>query len=276
MKTIYTIIYAGTKPQYDEKIGVGLLCMAGNELYFHFSKAKLTIISGLLEPAAKKMLLTSLKSMETYLIQVQEGSGFLGHQDPLVVTENYISYLHRYSHNLIQFSAPRTMDVSMNRSDFELFFQETIFRHEDFEDVKQKTGKPLDYFRKTLKPTLIEYVNTDFEVTSDFISTLVTPVSVDLFGKNGAYVAGQSFDFSKQYTELKKEVNAFMYLTTQTESIDKAAKCFVIGEEPAKAENRNHQLWKILSVSGTVEFVPLNELDRIEDYLIRNDVKPVV
>lgn len=277
MKAYYSIVSISTNPALNEKFNVGLLCVTPTGTYFHFSQAKFKIIAKLLGANAAKLALSALQGMDARVNAVKDDTSFLFENDGLSqVAEPYINYLHRYNNNLIQFTETRPIDVEVNKSVFELLFKKYIFEQEVFDIIEKPKVNTFTKIRNSFKRKASSYANVNFDVDQSVISDLLVPVTVDVFGKNGAYVTGQTFDFVKNADKLQSEITSYLYLIEHTEKADKNSTCFVLGDEPSKKEKQNHLFWSSLRSSKIVEMVPLDESDRIIDFMKQKGVEPIV
>lgn len=278
MKPYYSIVSVATKPQLDEKFNIGLLCVTPENTFFHFSLAKFNIVSKLLSANGRKLALSALKGMDEQINEAHELPGLFGNQKPEklnAVAEPYVAYLSRYNNTLVQFSKPINIDLTIDQTVFKALFKKYIFTDEVFETVIKPKSKSFTIIRNQFRTAASHYANINFDVTQDVIKDLVVPVKVDVFGKNGAYVSGQSLDFTKNKSALQSEISSFLYLTEHTLKADKDSKSFVLGEEPSKKDQVNHQLWQNVHATDIVEFVPANESDRIIEYMKEKGVEPI-
>jgi hypothetical protein len=276
MKTFYSIVSIATKPFFDEKISVGLLCINDFETYFHFSSAKLKWVGKFLSNDAKTQALNSLKSIafEVKKSDIESNEFFINSNLPF--SSSYLNYLSRYNNNLVQFSAPIEIEIELNSVVFEKLFHKYIFAEEKFQVLKtEKKQSIIETFRNTFKPKIKQYANTDFTVNHHIIKDLITPITVDLFGKNGAFVTGQAIDFSKETSNLAKDINSYMYLALATEMNDSDAKCYLLGEEPKKDLVKNHQIWNNARKAKNIEFLTFDESEKVIEYLERRKVRPI-
>jgi len=281
MKTYYSIVSIATKPQFDEKFGVGLLCVSPEEIYFHFSQRKFNIVSKLLPKGAASLALSSLKSIDRGVRDSSETSELLfkGGDRSGMVSEGYLNYLNRYNNNLVQFSVPVSLDIEMDQSTFEAIFRKFIYADEVFQQTMMLVDMPnkpsFNTYKKSIQKKAEVYVNTNYPVSKERISGLVFPITVDMFGKNGAYVTAQTIDFSKGNTALHNAINEYMYLALSTEMNDDNAKCFILGDEPDKSLEANHKIWTNTRENSKVEYVPFDESDRVIEFFKEKGVEPV-
>lgn len=279
MKIYYSIVSIATNPKLDEKFNIGLLCVTPESVFFRFSEVKFNIVSKLLSANGKKLALSALKGIDLQLNGSESETSDIFTGSPIelsnAISESYISYLNRYNNNLIQFSNPITIDLNIDDSVFKSLFKKYIFAEEVFELVVKPKPKSFTTIRNQFRRSASLYANTNFDVTQDVIKDLVVPVNVDVFGKNGSFVTGQSLDFSKNVQQLQSEISSFLYLTEHALKVDKGSKSFVLGNEPLKQYRINHDLWENVRKATIVEFVPLNEADRIIVYMKEKGVLPV-
>ena len=280
MKTYYSIVSIATNSKLDEKFNIGLLCVTPESVFFHFSETKFNIVSKLLSTNGRKLALSALKGIDLQINGDKKETSdiFTGIPKELsnAVSESYISYLNRYNNNLIQFSNPITIDLKVDYSVFKVLFSKYIFGEEVFDIIDKPKSKTFTTIRNQFRRAASAYANINFDVTKNVIQGLDVPVHVDVFGKNGAFVTGQSLDFTKNDFHLKSEISSFFYLTEHTLKADKDSKSFVLGDEPSKKENENHQLWQIVRSAKIVEFVPTDESERIINYMKEKGVEPIV
>jgi hypothetical protein len=94
-------------------------------------------------------------------------------------------------------------------------------------------------------------------------------------GINGMPVAGQTIDFDKKHHFLENDIARFVSLTKAIELEGKEkGKYFVLGHEPDKKDDKNHLLWEQIKDSKFLEFVDVNDVDRVEEYIEKHEVKP--
>jgi hypothetical protein len=144
-----------------------------------------------------------------------------------------------------------------------------IYANEVFDTIIQPKTKSFASIRKKFRKAASPYANTNFNVTDEVIEDLIAPVNVD------AFVVGQSMDFAMSPSQLQSKITSFLYLTEHTIRVDKKSKSFVLGDEPSKKDKENHQLWQNIRKAKIVEFVPMNESERIIAYMKEKGVAPI-
>lgn len=280
MKAYYSIVSIATKPQLDEKFNIGLLCVTPENAFFHFSDEKFSIVAKLLSSGGRKLAHSALKGMDEQLNSIPPVNKVnlfseFKNENPNAVSSNYLSYLSRYNNNLVQFSAPISIDLEIDRAVFNALFQKLIYSDEIFGILEKSKIFSFSTVRNNFRKAASPYANTNFNVTQKVIKDLIAPVKVDAFGKNGSFVMGQSIDFNKSIFSLQSEITSFSYLTEHTYRLDKDSKSFVLGNEPSKKEKENHDMWRNVRNAGIIEFVPTDEAERIISYMKTKGVMPL-
>ena len=277
MKSFYTIVSISPKPQLNEKLNVGLLCVSEEASFFEYSNTKLNVLKKLISPEAFKLAQATLNGIkETIHPKKKSKSTPLFEIEKNRVEEGYVAYLSRYNNNLVQFTEPKTIDLEINSAVYQKLFEKYIFK----EKVQQLiyADLPVESFtskRNHFRNAAKQYANVNYRVTSEVVNDLIAPVKVDVFGKNGAFVAGQTFDFSKNIDALTSEVTSYMYLSEHTHKMDQETKSYALGNEPAKKDKLNHLVWKNLQKSSLIELVPFDESERIIEYMKQKGVAPI-
>ena len=128
MKSHYSILSAVVRPEIQEKISIGLLLVSADELFFSFSKNKISILKSLLDPSLYKFLNETIRQID--LAVSSENSKketlFANNDHSMQFSESYLSYMNRYSNNLINFSSPVQIDLPANVSLCNFLFKKYI------------------------------------------------------------------------------------------------------------------------------------------------------
>lgn len=279
MRTIFSILYISISATLDERVSIGLIMSNGEEHFFKYSQQKLQAIKGLLNNESYLILKTYLKSLEKEINTTEENGNNLFSIDipskAKWVNHSYISYLSKYSNNLLQFSEPKFIDVSLSSAIYKRVFEKYIF---EYDDVISVDNLPNVYqnIRTKLYPKISGKVNIDRTLTSNDFSNLFAPVEVNFIGVNGVTVAGQVFDFDKRHYNLENDITRFISLTKAIElSGQKDGKYFVIGREPqTNPTDKNHMMWSQIRDAKFLDFVDIDEISIVEEYIDNNHVSP--
>lgn len=276
----YSTISISTGAQTGESFNIALVCIGEDRAYFHFSKTKLKIISELFSPHAVRLFKASMEgvqeSVHAYnLKEISKEELWEYSNKPKELSFKYLSYLSRYNNNLVQFSKPVQVDLAINDSVFEAFFQKYVYKQEAFNPVVKQEDKNKRLYKEFLSQAE-PYVNTKFKVDQEFIPSLVMPKQVDMIGKNGAIHIAHFVKFDANLQTLKHNIDSYMYLALSTEvQENKGSSCFLIGEEPAKT-SKNHKIWKAINETPNIKYIPFDERGRILEHFEKEEVRPLV
>lgn len=279
MRTIFSILYIPISATLDERVSIGLIMSNGEEHFFKYSQQKLHAIKGLLDNESYLILKTYLKSLEKEINTTEENSNMLFSIDIASkakwVNHSYISYLSKYSNNLLQFSEPKFIDVVLSNDVYRRVFEKYIFEYGD-EIFVANSPNVYENVRTKLYPKISGKVNIDRTLTSDDFSNLFAPVEVNFIGVNGVPVAGQVFDFEKRHYNLENDITRFISLTKAIElNGQKDGKYFVLGREPqTKPTDKNHMIWTQIRDAKFLDFVDIDEIGIVEEYIDTNHVTP--
>jgi hypothetical protein len=280
MNTFYSILYVPIRPALDEKVSIALFLRQEDDVFFHYSNSKLNVIKQLIPGNAFGLLKSYLKNIEGHIseLDINSDNGKLKLSDEKsgrFIDEKYFNYLSQYSNNLLTFSKPKAINISVNQELFEKLFEKYIF---DLEHAEEEIKKQTVYekVKKNLFPKIDTRVNIDWHLTSKEIPNLFTSTNVDFIGRNENPVAGHTFDFFKRHYNLENDIARFVGLAKAFElNGEKNGQFYVIGKEPNKKKfPTHHTTWKEIHESNFLEFVPVKEIDRIDSYLIDHDVQP--
>jgi hypothetical protein len=272
MKNIYSILSIPLNTTLNERVSIGLIMSNGEKHFFKYSLSKLQVIKSLLSSESYLLLKTYLKSIDKEISKL-DGDMF---KDSLKwINDSYLSYLSRYSNNLVEFSQPKTIDIEFSEKMFQLFYSKYIFV-EEFEIIKEHKVNIFNKVKRNLHPSIENKVNINFTVTSQNLENIFAPVEVNFIGMNGAPVAGQVLDFTKSHFYLESDLTRYISLSKALElEGERNGKYFVIGNEPKKNINpKNHILWNHIRETKFLEFVSVKETGKIKDYINERDVRP--
>lgn len=274
MKTLYSILYVTLNATLNERISVGVIMTNGIEHYFKSSSEKLLAIKSILEDERYNIVKTYLKSIEKEIgfeeTQLSDKSNIKTNW----VNKGYLSYLSQYSNNIIQFSSPQNIDVELNFSNFRRVFEKYVFKiFEEKDEIEAFNVHSI--VRSKLFPKIASKVNLEKKITSNDFENLFAPIAIDFIGKNGVPVAGQTIDFEKKSYYLENDVTRFVSLTKAIELKDNPkGKYYILGREPQNTNDKKHQLWEQIRDSNFLEFVDIDEVGIVEEYIEVNNVRP--
>lgn len=283
MKTFYSILYVPIRPEVKERLTIGLFMQSDKQVIFRYSSHKLEVLNHLLPKQAYNLLKLSLHSIGRSIDKVKQH--YEVSVDSLIpevnldynlVGEPYFQYLSKYNQNLIAFTPPQEIDISVNIDNFKKLFDKLIYEGELIQKTKHEKTDVVKNTRSLLKPKIEKNVNWDFKVTNKHFSKLILPsIKVDFIGKNGNYITGKTLDFEKPEHSLDNSIAKHITLIGAIKLARDQSKCFIIGKEPNKKLKEQHLLWKNIKNSDLLDFVDVNEYERVSDYITSNDVQPI-
>tara|TARA_R100000935_G_scaffold15037_2_gene29863 strand:- start:23 stop:883 length:861 start_codon:yes stop_codon:yes gene_type:complete len=277
MKTFFSIIYLPFKPDLQEKISVGLVMSNGEKTIFKVSDKKLQIVKNLISNQRYNLVKSYLNNISEEV--ASKSNDFTLDIDFKTINnwlnESYFNYLNRYSNNLVIYSEPRNIDLEINSENFKTIFQKLIFDFNEEVDLI-KIENILTKVKTKLYSKIEDRVNLNVTLKSSDFKELLTPVDVNFIGKNGKVVAGQTIDFVKRLYNLEHDLTSFISLTKAVDYPNKyKGKYFLVGQEPDKKEHpKNHKTWRHVRDSHLVEYVDLEETEKIQEYIFSKDVTP--
>lgn len=283
MKTFYSILYVPIRPEVKERLTIGLFMRSEKQAVFHFSVHKMEVLNHLLPKQAYNLLKLTLQSIERSIIKAQKH--FNGSLDSLIPAENldynlvgepYFQYLSRYNQNLVAFTSPQEIDLTVNLNNFKKLFDKLINEGELIQKTRIEKTDVVKNTRSLLKPKIERNVNWDFKVTNRHFSKLILPsILVDFIGKNGNYVTGKTLDFEKPEHSLDNSIAKHITLIEAIKYESNQSKCFIIGKEPNKKLREQHLLWQNIKNSDLMDFVDADEYELVSDFIIKNEVQPI-
>lgn len=275
MKTIYSILYINLNTTLNERVSIGVLLSNGENNKFKHSSEKLLAVKGLMEPERYNLIKSYLKSLENTINVIEDAPIGITSLKREWVTESYIGYLSKYSNNLIQFSEPKYIDIEFSFENFKRVFEKYVYAYEINLEIIQHESI-YTKVKNILYPKIDTHVNLDMTLNSSHFENLFAPIEVNFIGVNGIPVAGQTIDFTKKHYFLENDITRFVSLTKAIEIEDKKYKgqYYVLGCEPETKNMKNHLLWEQIRDSEFLEFVDINEVGVVEEYIEKNNVRP--
>lgn len=278
MKTHYSIIYSRINPTSEERLNLGMIMLSETgAMTFRYSSEKLGLLKKLLpDEGSHKLVAAYLKGIENKT----------KHKHELIdsskdISASYLSYLSDYSNNLISFSNPTTLDIPFEKSVFEKLYEKWVFKEEKhLPQIREEIGL-MEEIRSAMFDRVAHQVNTHVKLDAEKLNFVMFPVTVDMIGRNDQPVLNQFVDFKANKASLRNAIQNYINLIKPFELEEgSSGKFFIVGDEPNKSENAHqHLIWEHLRDSPLIqaeilELVPINEVQRVEEYLNEHDVKP--
>jgi len=276
MRTFYSILYTTLNTALNERVSMGLLMSNGENNIFKFSQDKLTATKGLLELESYNFIKKYLQSLEKDINTKEAAKGIFKNEaiGKDWTDESYIRYLAKYSNNLIQFSEPKTIDINYNLENYKKVFEKYIHAYQQ-EDRIIKVDTIYDKVKLELYPKIEKHVNLDFKLDASHFKNLIAPIKINFIGINNVTTAGQTIDFDKSKYHLENDITRFITLTNAIDlKENKKGTYFILGSEPEKKNYKNHSVWEQIKDSDFLKFIDVNEIEIIESYMDKHEVKP--
>jgi len=283
MATYYSILSVLIRPEIQEKISVGLLLFDKKKIFFNYSKNKLHAAKSLLQEDAYKLLKDSIRNIENKAINENDllgsrNSKQLVFNDEMLLNSfspDYISYLSRYNNNILSFTTPKKIDLSAEDKIFKKLFSKFIDVNEKIDSGIPKP-KSIEIFKQQNKPRLVKHFNVDKEVSSTEIPNLIMPVKVDFLGRNEIPVYVQTIDLDRRLYDIENDVAVLLSLNSAFNQNKEKAKGFVIAQEPAPNDKKQHGIWNELRKSPLFEYVDISEGEKVIEYAQKHNVFPLI
>ena len=272
MKSYYNILSVLVRPEIEEKITIALLFVTDNKVYFECSKNKLQIAKSLIDSSLYKYLTESIRQIENAVNMEKNKLGTIFENEGLDIkfSEGYLSYMNRYSNNLISFSNTMQIDLPYDAELFSFLYKKYV----DSIGIVPRKHKPLNQIKEEFYPIIESYYNTDVHLTSDQITNLPLPVNIDVIGKNEIEVFAQIIDFERPVYNIRQDVGELNFLMGAFESGKSVS--FLFGDEPdKKIYPKSHDAWNDLRRWNKLNYCPLSELDKLKVYAEQHGVKPL-
>lgn len=282
MVTQYSILSVLIRPEIQEKISIGLLLFDLNEVYFSFSKNKLQVSKELLSNPSYKILKEILENIEKKVesdnLKQFDKKRFKIYKNKFVdstFSTSYISYLSKYSNNVISFTNPKEIYLEINNQNFTSLFKKYVDDIIETTEIAPKL-KPVEFIKNQFGERLKDYYDINKEVTHEQVENLISPVRIDFAGRNEIDVYAQTVDMEAGSGSVANHINAFIQLKTTYAKNNVPMKDFVIAKEPEKElYPKQHDMWNQLRTSGILNYLDLSESEAIITYAEQHSVIPL-
>ncbi|MFN2430691.1 MAG: hypothetical protein ABR574_11780 [Cryomorphaceae bacterium] len=264
MAAITSELYVRSSSVVDEKICIGLFVINDDNVFFDYSKKKLSISLKLVESLDKSTIVHWLESLKEKISR-DHRSDELGYfrSDFNSAT---LDYLNTYSNGVFYFSKPKPIATKVSEQSFKVLFRKLV----DSEmGVAKEFGTPnfKREVRAILKTAPFKRIDTSYKVLPDLVSGIYAPHKIDLIGKNGSLLVGDSIDFNAPPASIDKSLFEFDRIARGLKKLsierglDDKGKYYAYFSPPEGEEGK-----KVLSLAlkdRNKSFV-LKELDHLE------------
>lgn len=265
----YTTLYLQTNAASRERLAVGLLMVenSGQRAHFAYSQRKLSLGRQLCSKDRLRDVRWGLENLARLVNRmVPEELPFpdIGLASPL--TARYLSYLHRYQQNLLQYGEPVAIDLPCTNANFEFLYQEQVDDEPEPAPVSEQRRQLLALpEREVLRARFNQNVRVDRRVDQ----RIDVPVRVSLLGKNGVGYYGKIIDPFRPIQFIDTDTSSFYALTVQT----KGSKHYAISREPdALLYPKQHKAWDTLRNIRQITYLDVSEIGLLEAEAEQNGV----
>lgn len=275
MATQYSILSILIRPEIQEKITVGFLLMDDNNVFFNYSKNKLSVAKNLLSANAYKSLKDALHNINASAENknLNEQSNTITTRKSNTFTKSYIEYLSRYNNNILSFSTPKEIELDASIDIFSKLYRKfidnsTIIERKPFTSCIQR-------FKQEKRSILSKHFNIDKKVTNKEIPNLIVPVTVTFIGQNEVPTFVQSLDFEKRTDFLSNDISEILYLQRAFKDENKESVAMSIINEPDKIKfPQQHEIWRQLRNTSGIIHYDISEAEAVIEYAIQHNVQP--
>lgn len=282
MSVFYSILHVPLRVEADERLSLGLLMRAGNQVFFGYSTDKVNWVKDLMPEERHRLLKHALKNIEDTLSQDAQAVGAFQYalfpspeRASSFSQEPYLRYLSQYHHNLLTYTPPQPIDLPGTREVFLRLFEKLVGFAPTEVAPLQRAFDLEEVVSTQLYPQLQGRVNLDLQLTSREIPTLFLPTKVSFIGRNDAPMVGRAIDFNKRTYNLQHDLTEMYTLVKAFEEHGQQHGIYyVIGTEPVHSHPKAHDIWDTIRRSKTVTYVDLDDIACIAAYAEAHAVAP--
>lgn len=274
MKSFYSILTVPIRPSSQEQLNIGLLLVDERNLLFKFSAKKLDFIKKLIPESSFNLL-------RSYVFGLADK--FSGNDEVMrskFIKTEFVSYLSNYNSNLLTFSKPTPIELEVTDQNFQKLFEKFVFLFEmDLMQISVKESPTMkEQLTLSLYSKIKERVNLNKTITTKELPTLLVPsVKINFIGQNNSPVAGQEVDFESSVNSITNSISRLISLIKAFDMENRRGQYYIIGKEPdRKLFGAQHDNWQHINQSNLIDFVDVNEVETISDYVRHHGVRPFV
>lgn len=267
-----TILKVPVSSYSKEFLALGLFASDGRDAFFKVSRHKMGILKNLLSEDSFHLLESKMKMMKRDFKNSIETDSISFDTSHTLWSQNHLEYLSKYSNNVLQFDKPQAIDLALNEDVFDRLFERYVSAHAPTKREHKTRFKTV--LRNKLKPQIDDRVTWDAVIDKNRVHNLIFPkITFDFAGVNGGLVIGHGQDFSKKYVDVRDELATLYSMVGLNGDI---SQIFLVGKEPKKSLNDNHQLWQEFRSLKGIKYIEVDRtLDEIVEFVHAHDVTPL-
>ena len=139
----------------------------------------------------------------------------------------------------------------------------------------QPVKQLLQSFKTNHKTVLQQHFNLEATLSTQAIPQLITPIKIDLIGKNQQTVFAKSINLDTDIHRLESQLAQILLLKDALTQAKETPKAFLITAEPSKNKPKNHAIWQQLLHSSSLEYIDVNDASKIIEYAKTHGVEPL-
>lgn len=281
MNTFFSILSIKTNSYSEEKVTVGVMAIASQEVFYAYSKSKLNLLDKLVFQSGLTQFAGSILKQYEHTVKETNANLKSGQisliQKTNLFTKDYFDYLSKYNNGAVQFSEPVVLNKDFTKEDFENYYAKFVG-----EPISQDKEKPVVSFYKKVKPlihkeNIEQKADVNFEFNPQEFLGILKTTQIPLLTKNGAIQALQLVDFEKQFNTI---VNHFYETKIIHNALSKfsekkgleLSKIKIGFEKPA---NKTEQ-FKVFNMAfkeykNDFEFITLDEIDDYTNEIVNSN-----
>lgn len=278
MKGFYSIIKFAPNILTEDCISIGMIFFNGKSFQFFVSSKKKSLAKSV--SSDKSIDLNFLsgqieKKINALNDEMQDQN--LGFDLRKFSTPQYFEYLHRYSNGVLQFSSPKTINVSTNVD----YFQDLVksFFNEGFEVKTVRVKSEVEKYREIIKSRLIdrveERVHTYYQFSPEKNPSIYFNFEIDCIGQNGAMVGAKALPFDK--STLDKDISHyFALISTLSDQQGKFLRdnsFYLISREPDNVSSKEHKVWESILENQLIRVIDPEESDLVAEQIEERNAK---
>ncbi len=280
MKGFYSIVKFAPNVLTEDTIAIGLVFFDGMSFRYFESSRKKTLAKSLLNDKSVDLKFLSRqidKKIKSLNMEPTEPN--LGFDLRKFSKPEYFDYLNRYSNGLLQFSKPKTINLSNSKENFKELV--SSFFKEDLEVLVKRVVSEKEKYRAIIKPKLIdrveEKVHTYYQFNSQKNPSIYFNYEIDCIGQNGAMVGAKSLPFDKSNSALDRDISHyFALISTLSDQHKKSLKdnsFYLISREPEGIQTKEHKLWESVRTNQLIRVIDPEESNLVAEEIDRRKAK---